>query len=218
MGQFQVKETNFRTPPEDTYWLDLVWIDENPEGKFGPNYNWHWMVSDVEAQKEWAGCRATSQTPIQPTVQNRFGEFLHALLGKLQVDMTGSTEDLVMAKFRVKGFIEHNKVKRQSGEESIFCNVKKLIEGSSKKGEGIGYHGVSERLKPKVNVFLQSKGLPLLKIEEQGQPQPQSQGAKPTSETASVPLQEANVPKREEIPWVFVGPMVSGLLASGIIC
>jgi len=192
MGQFQVKESSNRVPPEDSYWLDLVWI-ELCEGNLGDYYRWHWVVADVEGQKEWAGCRGTGQTSLTPTLNNRFGAFLEVLNGGLQVDEVGSTEDLIMAKYRVKGFVEHNK-KTYKNEEVTFANVSKLIEGSSKKGQGIGYQGVSERLKPEVNKFLAEKGLPLLKISEQAQSgSGQASGqAKPKKETVS---------KKSDIPW-----------------
>ena len=193
MGDFKVEKSSFKTPPEDSYWLDLVWI-ERVEGAKGEYYRWHWLISDVEAQKDWKMCRATSQTSLTPTMNNRFGDILGKLLGDVAEGFKGSTEDLVLAKYRVKGFVEHNKKKYEGKkEETIFCNVSKLIEGSSKKGEGVGYAGVSEKVKSKVNEYLSLKGLPLLELK----PEDDSGHSRATNPK----LESVNAPKREDVCW-----------------
>ena len=192
MSNFKVEKSSFKTPPEDSYMLDLVWI-EKVDGSKGEYYRWHWIISNIESQKEWIVCRATSQTSLTPTMNNRFGDFLSKMLGDVDEGFEGSTEDLVNAKYRVKGFVVHNKKKYEGNkDETIFCNVTKLIEGSSQKGEGIGYEGVAEKLKPKVNEWLSAKGLPLLEIKE-------TEGDSPTGGQAKTEAVKA--PKREDISW-----------------
>lgn len=196
MGNFKVENKSFKTPPEDSYFLDLIWIEE-VQGDKGPYYRWHWLMADIESQKEWQGCRATSQTSLSPTLNNRFGAFLKAIQGGLEVDQIGSTEELCMSKLRIKAFIEHNK-KTYEGEEVTFCNVTKLIEGSSKKGEGVGHEGSHERLKPVVNEYLKKIGKPLLKLEDKDEQKPHSSGGQSTGTTTA---KQESAPKKQEIPW-----------------
>jgi len=181
MGNYKVSEPEYKTPPQDSYFLDLIWISQ-VDGSKGPYYRWWWGIADIETQKEWVGCVASSQTSLNPTLNNRFGEFLKVILGGIEVDSIGSTEDLVKNKYRVKGFLKHNKP-----ADKVYCNVDTLIEGTAKKGEGCGYKGAPEFLKEEINVFLKAKGVPLLEIKEK---------------KATSPKQEsASAPKKQEIPW-----------------
>jgi len=188
MGSFTKEESKFKTPPEDTYWLDLIWIQE-VEGKNGPYYRWYWAVADVKGQEEWKGCRATSQTTLTPTVNNRFGTFLDVLVGEeVDVGFEGSTEDIAMAGYRVKGFLEH---KHSKGYDNPFCNITKLIEDSAHKGEGVGIEGAGNKLRESINEYLKKEGKPLLEISEE-----ESKG-KPKAKPAA----EQKAPKKKELPW-----------------
>jgi len=183
MSNFKVEKSDFVVPPEDSYFLDLVWI-EQLEGKNGPYYRWHWKMSDIPEQKELVRARATSQTSLVPTLNNRFGMFLDILSGGLEEGQAGSTEGIVAKKYRVKAFIEHNKV-----GENTFCNVTKLITGTSKAGEGIGYKGVTEKLKEQVNEVLAKAGKEQLEVKEPKEPKESKDEASPvkSSKTADIP-------------------------------
>jgi hypothetical protein len=200
MGEFNVKKSDFKTPPEDSYFLDLIWI-EQVEGPNGPYYRWHWGFADVPAQKEWAqaGCRASSITPIVPTLQNRFGSFIKTLKGNLEEGMKGSTEELAMDRYRVKAFIEHNKKDAGTSEERVYCSVKKLIEGSAKKGEGIGHKGAWDGIKDVINVYLAKAGMPLLVKEEN------EEGAQPRKEAGASNAESkptgSGSAKKKDVAW-----------------
>lgn len=194
MGEFKVENSTYKTPPEDSYFLDLVWIEGPIDGENGQYYRWHWRIADIDSQKEFANVPVTSQTTLTPTLNNRFGNFLKSLLGTVEVDYQGTTEELSMGSYRAKGFVEHNK-KIYDGEEVTFCNVKKLIEGSVKKGAGVGYQGAGERIKPIVNEYLKKIGKPLLKLEEvaTGQSGMKNKNGSGVSHTVAQ--------KRQDIPW-----------------
>lgn len=191
MGKYKVEEGGFKVPPEDSYWVDLVWIEEI-QGEKGPYYRWHWIVAEVPGQEEHVGARATSQTSLVPTMGNRFGAFLDVLQGEVSVDEQGSTEDLVKRQYRVKAFIEH-KNKTYEGKEVTFCNVTKLIEGSTKPGEGVGYHGAWDKLKPSINEWLQKSGQPTLKLDDES-----SEAGDKAKTSATKP--QTSAPKGE-MPW-----------------
>jgi hypothetical protein len=154
-----VKDSEYIVPPQDSYVLDLLFIERVPTDRADRDdyYRWHWKISDVAGQEKYAakGCRATSQTPITPTTGNRFGAFLKVLYGKLEVNQTGSLQDLIFANYRVKGFLKHNK---QKGTDNVFCNIDTLIEDTVKKGEGEGIKGSYGKLRATVNAWLESIG------------------------------------------------------------
>jgi hypothetical protein len=168
MPGYKVEKNDFPVLPSDSYFLDLVWI-QKLEGAKGPYYRWHWVLAEVASQmeliKQFGKCPVSSQTPVVPTLGNRFGHFIDVLIGKVAENDEGSTEAIVARKFRVKAFVEHNK-KNVDGAERVYCNVEKLIVGTAKEGEGIGYKGVPEYLKEEVNEVLAKAGKPLLEIKE----------------------------------------------------
>jgi len=195
MGEFKVEKSVYKIPAEDSYFLDLIWIEPVDFGN-GPAYKWHWKLSDIEAQKEWKDVPVmiTSITSRTPTLENRFGKFFKALTGNLAEGETGSTEELAMASFRVKGFIEHKEVKVEGkAEPQTFCNVTKLIENTAKKGEGEGINGASNKLRPIINEYLAKVNKPLLKIEEEKEKTTSGQAQKTTTRT--------DAPKKKDISW-----------------
>jgi len=164
MGEFKVEE-GIKIPPPDAYFLDLVWIEYSEKGEFGPSYRWHWVIADIPSQKEYAGSSCSMITAAVPTVGNNFGRTLAILQGGIELGQTGSTEELAMAKYRVKGSIKHKKNKDEG--KPPHRNVSELFEGTAKKGEGIGPEGAYPKLKEKINVYLASRGQPLLEIKEE---------------------------------------------------
>jgi hypothetical protein len=195
MSKYKVEENNFVVPPEDSYWLDLAWIQEI-EGDRGPYLKWWWTIADVEGQHEYAVAKPSSQTSLTPTLNNRFGAFLNVLLGGIAVDDTGSTDDLIKAKFRVKGFVEHNK-KIYDGEERTFLNVTKLIEGTSSKGGGIGCAGVPGKFAQEVNVWLEEQGLPPLPSAENSAGSSKQDGDKKKGKPAG----DSKKKPPADVPW-----------------
>jgi hypothetical protein len=192
MGEFRVEKSDFKVPPEDSYFLDLIWI-ESVEYTQGPAYKWHWRIADILAQKEWAGIPVSSLTSRTPTLKNRFGKFLEAIRGALEEGVGGTTEDICLASYRVKGFVVHKK-DIVDNEEVTFCNVERLIEGSAKRGEGAGIQGAGDKLKPIINEYLAKVGKPLLKIEE-------SNAGKSGASTTQKASTEQKPQKKSEIPW-----------------
>ena len=196
MGEFKVEKSVFKTPPEESYWLDLVWIELVTGGKFGDSYRWHWKIADVDGQLEWKMCRATTQTATTPTTQNSFGKLLKVLNnGVLEENQVGTTDDLVLKKYRIKGFLKHNK-KTYDGDEVIFCNVKDFIEGSAKADVGIGINGASEKMKENINKMLLNRGLPLLELDES------KQDSGGSEQQAPLPVNDSpTAPKRQDLKW-----------------
>ena len=153
---FQVKKSEYKVPPQDSYFMDLLFV-ERIDPSFGDAYyRWHWKIADVDGQKEYKGCRATSQTSLTPTLGNRFGAFIKVLYGKPEEGFGGTLKDIITAKYRVKGFLLHKKSKK---DDAVFCNVETIIEGSARKGEGCGVDGASGKLLPVVNEWLSANSL-----------------------------------------------------------
>lgn len=170
MSRYKVKEKDFETPPENIYWMDLVGIDEM-EGRKGPFLRWRWIVSEVPGQEQFAGVYVTSITPMTATTNNRFGHFLKVLLGNAGIGSEGDTDSLVDGKYRVKGFVEHNK-RIEDGEDVIYCNVSKLLEGSGQAGAGIGRQDMQKKGKDEGKGGSQSKPASSAGAGASAQPQP----------------------------------------------
>jgi hypothetical protein len=136
MAKYKVKEKDFETPPENVYAMDLVGID-SMEGRKGPFLRWRFVIADISEQDKYAGVFVTAITPMMPTMNNRFGKFLQVLYPATQIGAEGDTEKIIDSKFRVKGFVEHNKT-IDKGEEIIYCNCSKFLEGSAQAGVGCG--------------------------------------------------------------------------------
>ena len=148
MPRYKMKDSDYETPPENVYFFDLVGIDTK-DGSKGPFLRWRWVIADIPEQDKFSGTYATSLTPITPTVNNRFGKFLDCITGNAEVGQEGDTDALVDAKIRIKGFLEHNKGTNNAGEDVVYCNVKKLLEGTAQKGVGVGRQDLDESGKTK---------------------------------------------------------------------
>ena len=190
MKDWTVKKAEFLIPPQDSYYLDLIFVEEVESNVADrePYYRWHWRIAPVAGQEKYSevGCRASSQTSLTPTIGNRFGAFLKVLYGNLEVGATGSLEDLIFAKYRVKGFLKHNK---QKGTDNVFCNIDTLIEDTVRKGEGLGIEGSSGKLRETINDWLTSIGKKPL--EDKGD----VKGTEP--KTNKVPIKEPEAKKSE---------------------
>jgi hypothetical protein len=147
MSRYKMKETDFETPPENVYAIDLVGIDEK-EGKRGVYFRWRWVIADIPEQQKFAGAWVTSITPSTPTMNNRFGGFLKVLLKDVQIGTEGDTGELINGKVRVKGFVEHNKT-TDKGEEVTYLNVTRLLDNTAQWGVGIGRQDLKDDDSPR---------------------------------------------------------------------
>jgi len=161
--------------PEETYFFDLIWIEEvNFPGSTGPSYRWTFKFSEIEGQTavvidgqevDISKFQASALTPVIPTLNNKLGKFIKSLFGSAELGQEGDTMEIVRAKYRVKGFLER-KVGKQ---DKIYHNVTKLVEGTAKKGEGVGVFGIPNWMIDDVNKILEKEGCPLL--EKKAQPE-----------------------------------------------
>jgi len=204
---FKVKSSDFVTPPVDAYFFDLIFIEEAVGKDNNPMLRWHWLMADIPAQqgKDVKGGRASTLTGIVPTLNNRFGKILKALSGGLELGATGSTDDLILGKFRVKAPIKHKPGK----DGAVFCNIEELFEGQVWKGEGVGSDGVWDSLKDVVNPWRQKHGLAILPKQEQS-----NSGQAPAQNQAP----SGSTPKKKDVPWAIIGPLVMGLELIRMIC
>lgn len=189
---FKVKDSDYVLPPADSYFLDLIFIERVPSTnpQWSDTYRWHWRIANVPGQTELfeKGCRASSMTPVTPTLNNKFGAFLKALYGDLNKDQEGKISDLILAKYRVKGFLTH---KPQKGTTNIFANIDTLIENTAKKGIGIGVEGASGKLLETVNLWLKLNNIPLVNNTTKSNP------VNPTNVNNIPPIVQNTVPKNE---------------------
>jgi hypothetical protein len=195
MGVFKVEKNDFPVPPSDSYFLDLVWI-ESVEYSNGPAYKWHFKIADIETQNKLSDCFVSALTSRVPTMKNRFGKFLDVLNGGLEVGGEGTTEELCLKSFRVKGFVKQS-------DDAQFANVDSLIEKTAEVGKGCGISGAYNKLKEVINEYLGKAGKPLLKLEEKASVEKTSTGSKEKTGGPS----GSGKPKAD-IPWAFVGPVI----------
>lgn len=196
MGQYRMEEEEaFPVAPADAYFIDLVWI-EDKEGQNGPYLRWNWTIADIPAQKEYAGCFASSMTSASPTTNNKFGEFLRVLLGDCPIGDEISTEKLCLDKYRVKAFVKHNKVE---GYKNPFLTVETIIEGTSQKGTGAGPQASGKKLRPLVNVYLKSVGLQQLEEKKKDYQKKESTPVATQKPVVNAPI--ATKTTTEAVPW-----------------
>lgn len=156
-----VTQSSIKTPPMNAYYFDLIWIQKYPGKKGGEYYKLIWMIADIPEQQEWKGTTASMLVPTVPTPGNKYGVLLRALLGRdLVIDEIIDTDDLILGRYRALAglVVSPNKEK----DKAPYRNIEAVIEGTVKKGVGIGYGGVYDGLVDEVNVWLAQKGLPLL--------------------------------------------------------
>ena len=199
MGKFKVEKSSNGSGiipegmliPEDAYYFDLIWIEElPPRNKNNASYRWTFKFAAIDGQTNYlldkeeidlSKFQVSALTPTIPTLNNKLGKFIKSLIQDLELDQEGDTIDLVRAKYRVKGFLE----RKESGGK-IYHNVSKLIEGTARKGEGIGVFGIPNWMIDDVNEILEREGLPLLE-------------KKDSEEDSTAPAKNPEVAKQEEI-------------------
>lgn len=198
-----VSESEFNTPPMDAYYFDLVFIEkrESTRSDWDDYFTWHWRFANVAGQEKWwkQGSRASSTTPLNPTLQNRFGQFLRVLLGGLNKGQEITMNDIIYGKFRVKAFLKHKENKKQPDQP--FCNIEDLVPDSVQKGVGCGINGANGKLRETVNIWLHSQGkapLPELETQRGTQTGATQETAQPV---ASQPQEVVQSVKAEDIPW-----------------
>lgn len=197
---FTVKENDFKKPPADSYYVDLCFIALKKSQKPGLDdyLNWTWLIADVPGQEEFfkMGARIFSSTPMVPTLKNRFGKFLEVLNGSLEKGMTGTIEDLILKRYRVKAFV---KVIETPDKDSVL-RIEDLIKGTAKEGVGIGVEGCTGDLRELANAMLEEMKLPRMKniekADKRSEPQRTEQHSSPLTPREPVRRPEFSRPQK----------------------